>query len=252
MSLRFAVVYEAQSDFQTATELADRILQDGIPWLQSESELLAGQREWIADSPDGRRLTWTGINKLAREAGVRSHGHFDGEPGCPDAAAARRAIDYLLLKIPDLKAIILVRDQDNEAERHAGLEQARSQDRSGVPIVVGLAIVERESWVLCGFEPRDEAETVRLSEIRQELGFDPRIRSHELTACKRNTEKRSPKRVLRVLSDGEHHRQRHCWQETSLNVLRERGGQNGLVSFLDDVRSKLAPLIGHVSGGSID
>ena len=79
MSVRFAVVHEADADFQTATELADRVLVEAIEWL--DEDLLADQREWLAKTWSGDRLTWKGIKQLAREAGIRVHGHFDGEPG---------------------------------------------------------------------------------------------------------------------------------------------------------------------------
>ena len=94
MSIRFAVVHEASADFQTATELADRVLVEAIEWL--DEELLATQREWLAETAVGERFTWKGIKQLARDAGIRIHGHFDGKPGLPDAAAARRAILFLL------------------------------------------------------------------------------------------------------------------------------------------------------------
>jgi hypothetical protein len=49
MSQRFAVVHEAEADFQTGTELADRVLVEAVDWL--EEELLPHQREWV--SADG-------------------------------------------------------------------------------------------------------------------------------------------------------------------------------------------------------
>ena len=36
MSTRFAVVHEAGADFQTATELADRVLVEAIEWLDED------------------------------------------------------------------------------------------------------------------------------------------------------------------------------------------------------------------------
>jgi hypothetical protein len=245
MSVRFAVVHEAGADFQTATELADRVLVEAIEWL--DEDLLADQREWLAETAGGDRLTWKGIKQLARDAGIRVHGHFDGEPGLPDAAAARRAILFLLTTVPDMNAIVLIRDQDDEPERRAGLGQARSQDHSGIAIVVGLAIVERECWVVSGFEPQDEVESSLLDAERRTLGFDPRLRSHDLTACKNDNAVRSPKRVLRELTRNDRDRERSCWREVPLNVLRDRGGENGLAAYLQEVRDRLAPLIGHVS-----
>jgi hypothetical protein len=245
MTARFAVVYEADADFRTATKLADRVLVEAIEWL--EEDLLPNQREWVAELAGGRRLTWTGIKQLAREAGIRVHGHFEGEPGLPDAAASRRAILFLLREGGDLKGIVLLRDQDDQPERRVGLEQARRQDRSGIVIVVGLAIVERECWVISGYDPQNEAESARLDEMRQQLGFDPRHGSHVLTACKNDLALRSPKRVLRELSGDDRDRECQCWRETALPTLRDRGAVNGLTSYLEEVRSRLAGLLGHVS-----
>jgi hypothetical protein len=245
MSQRFAVVHEAEADFDTATELADRVLVESIDWL--EEHQIAHQREWVEQAPGSRRLTWKTIPQLAREVGIRAHGHFGGEPGEADAAAARRAILYLLATVPDLKAILLIRDQDDQPGRRDGLEQARRHDHSGAVIVIGLAVVERECWVISGFDPRDEEETSRLAAERQHLGFDPRHRSHELTACKDDRAPRSPKRVLRTLCGMDRDRERHCWSKVTLDVLRERGVENGLTAYLHEIRDRLAPLIGHVA-----
>jgi hypothetical protein len=84
MTVRFAVVHEAHKDFQTATELADRVLVDAIDWLDEDQ--LASQRMWMRETTVGQHLTWKNIKHLARDAGIRVHGHFDGQPGLPDAA----------------------------------------------------------------------------------------------------------------------------------------------------------------------
>jgi hypothetical protein len=245
MSQRFAVVHEAEADFQTATELADRVLIEAITWL--DEDLIDNQREWVAREAGGRRLTWQAIPQMARDVGIRARGHFGGEPGEADAAAARRAILYLLTTLPALNAIVLVRDRDDQPKRRDGLEQARAHDRSGMVIVIGLAAVERECWVISGFEPLNQEETDRLDAERQRLGFDPRHRSHELTACKNDQALRSPKRVLRMLCGGDRERERQSWANAPLNVLRERGGENGLAAYLHEIRDRLAPLIGHVA-----
>ena len=242
MSLQFAVVHEAQADFETATELADRVLCDAIDWL--DEYLLPGQRSWLGQTPGGQQLTWTAIKRLAHEENIRVRGHFDDKPALPDAKAARRAILYLLDKIPNLDAIVLIRDQDDQPERRDGLDQARKQDRGGIPIIVGLAVVERESWVLCGYDPQNEAETARLMEERKRLSFDPCEKSHELTAYKKDITHRSPKRALRTLSGGDRERERRCWIEASLTVLKERGTENGLAAYLAEVHARLVPLVG--------
>lgn len=247
MTFRFAVVYEAAADFAIATDLADREILDAVDdWL--DEDLLESQRAWVGDTPAGERLTWTGLKRLALKANVIPLGHFGRAPALPDAGAARRVIAYLVQEMPDLSAIVLIRDQDDQPKRRAGLEQARATDDNKIPIVVGLAVVEREAWVISGFEPDADGaeESARLTAERTVLGFDPRERSHELTACKDDAARRSPKRVLHALTAGDGERQRRCWRETSLEVLRARGERNGLAEYLREVRERLAPLIGRV------
>ena len=244
MSLQLAVVHEAPADFQTATELADRVLVESIDWLDEDQ--IDYQRTWLRES-GGVPLTWRQVKQSALDAGIDAIGFFDGKPAEPDARAARRAILYLRHALPDLAGVLLIRDQDDQPERRAGLEQARRQENNRLPVVVGLAVVERESWVISGFEPQGDDENSRLAAERQTLGFDPRVRSHELTACKDDDAPRSPKRVLRELCGGDADRERRCWRETGLATLRERGAENGMVAFLKEIREVLAGLIGHIS-----
>lgn len=246
MTRRFAVVHEAEADFNTATELADRVLVEAVEWLDEDQ--LAYQREWVGTVPVASRLTWKFIARHARELGIKAHGRFGDEPGEPDARAARLAILYLLETVPNLCAVLLIRDQDDQPERRHGLEQAREQDRSGLPIVVGFAVVEREAWVLSGFDPQNDEEATRLATERQTLSFCPCERSHELTAGKNDQAPRSPKRVLLQLSRADPDRERLCWRATPLDRLRVRGTQNGLADYLHEIRHHLAPLIGHVPG----
>ena len=246
VSLLFAVVHEAPADLRTATELADRQLMSSIDWLKGESDLLNHQRTWVDQSPDGRRLTWKEIKNLASERDIRAIGFVDGESAELDCRSARRAVIYLREVFPNLAGIILVRDQDEHPDRRHGLEQARNAEGIPVPIVIGLAVVEREAWVIAGYDPIDETEQLAFTEERRTLGFDPRHRSEELTACKDDTAKRSPKRVLNALLCGDFERERRCWTETLLEVLAARGGKNGLQAFLLEIQTRLAPLIGYV------
>ena len=243
MSLQFAVVHEAPADFQTATELADRVLVESIDWL--EEDQLEHQRTWLRES-GGVPLTWKRIKQSALDAGINAIGFFDGEPAEPDARAARRAILYLRYAIPDLAGVLLIRDQDDQPERREGLEQARRQEHGRLPVVVGLAVVERESWVDQWIRPARRSRSNRAwRRSGRRLGSTPASSSHLLTACKDDNAKRSPKRVLRALCDGDADRERRCWCETEMATLRSRGAENGLRPFLDEVRQELASLIGH-------
>lgn len=241
MTKRFVVIYEALADFTTATELADRMLLEKIDWL--EAELLQHQRQWIGEAPLGIRLTWTSMTGRAREAGIRVHGRFNGEPGLPDARAARRAIAYVLRQFGTVDAILLIRDVDDQHERKSGLQQAREVFASECTIILGIAIRERESWVICGFQPSNEEESGRLAAERQKLGWNPCLAPHDLTAGKDNQALKSPKRVLNALTGGDGNREADCWRNTPLEVLINRGQQNGLADFLEEVRLRLVPLI---------
>lgn len=240
MPLRWAVVHEAEADYLIATELADRVLLGAIDWL--EDQTLEYQRVWIDRSPSGDRFAWKHIPQRARDAGIKVHGHFDGAPGQPDAAAARRALFYVRHCLPEVDAVVLVRDSDGQAERRQGLEQARRAP-GFANVVIAVAHVERECWVISGFEPENEAENERLQVERQHLGFDPRVQSHELTACKDDSAKRSPKRVLRALTHADSNRERSCWMKTPVALLIERGRENGLGRFLDEVDRRLVPRV---------
>lgn len=240
MTRRFVIVGEAPADRTTARELADRVILEAIDWLADYPSLLEEQRTWIEQLPDGISVTWKDLSSVAKKLGIRVHGHFDGRPGEPDAAAARKALAVILRQLSNVDAVILIRDADNQPERLKGMAQAREVFRNDVKqIVLGVAIPERESWVIVGFDPdpKDVNELERLEAVRKRIGFDPRLRSHELSGT------RDAKQVLRDLTNGIVDRQQRCWTEPPLKVLRERGQENGLADYLQEVEQRLVPLI---------
>lgn len=241
MTKQFIVVHEAEADFTTATELADRVLVAEIEWL--DDTLLDTQRQWVRDDPSGNRMAWTSVPSLAKELGLSVRGLFGDGPAMPDARAARRAIAYILRRFDTVDAILLIRDMDNVPQRRDGLKQGRDFFPRSTPIVIGAADVERESWVISGFEPKNADEQSTLAEESQALGFNPCRCSNQLFACSEDQAKRSPKRVLAALTGRSWDRQRECWQLTPLAVLEERGGGNGLKDYLGEIRQSLVPLI---------
>lgn len=241
MSWRFVVVSEARADFTTATELADRVLCEQIGWL--DESLLEFQRQWVGELPAGVHLNWQSIPDRARQLGIRVHGHFDGEPGLPDAKSARRAMAYVRYLLTPVDAILLIRDTDDQLKRQDGLGQARNADSHKQSLILGVAICERESWVVSGFQAMNAAEAERLQQETQRLGWDPCLQSHQLTAGKNDNAIKSPKRVLAALVGSDWPREQACWTETPLAILRERGIRNGLADFLQEVADRLVPLI---------
>ena len=98
-----------------------------------------------------------------------------------------------------------------------GLEQAREDQPWPFPVIIGLAVPNRESWVLAGFEPQEA-----LAQARRETG--------------------DLKRVLKLLVGDDHDREKACWMTCPLETLAERGQSNGLAEYLEEVQTRLVPL----------
>jgi hypothetical protein len=239
MPFAFAVVCEAEADYRTATGLAERVLLEHVDYL--EPEILPACLAWRGLEEVSRFLRWRDVKQLAQQYGIRAHGHFGDQPAEPDAQAARRALLLLRATNRSPDGVLLIRDDDREKERRKGLEQAREESPLRDRIVIGLAHCKRECWVLAGFDPLDPEEASRLGALRAELGFDPRIAAHELTA-KHDADKRSAKRVLCTLTQDSDEREAHCWVRTHLQTLRDRGGETGLTEYLDNILVRLVPV----------
>jgi hypothetical protein len=240
MARSFVVVCEARADFVTSSGLADRVFCESIEWIDRDHPEY--YRRYDGHTSDEPFLTWARAKELAKEMGIRPRGFIEGQPADLDAEQARRAFVLLEAMWPAVDGIILIRDSDCEEDRRRGLEQARAASSHRDRIVIGLAHTKRECWVLAGFEPCDERERALLAEIRRELGFDPCTQANQLTAI-HDHDKRSAKRILRHLVQGDHEREAACWKEASLQLLRDRGGATGLRDYLHEVEERLVPLL---------
>jgi hypothetical protein len=234
------VVCEADADRRLATGLGDRVLCEEVEWLDIES--LDLHRRWQGLREGSSYLKWHQVNTLAKQRGLRIKGRFEDGLGAPDARAARLALQLLATSGRQPDAVVLIRDSDGQEERRIGLEQARSSGSWPFPIAIGLAHLSRESWVLAGFEPQNEAEQERLAGLREELGFDPRFRSESLRG--KPGEPRHAKLVLERLTGKDHEREELCWTGCSLEILRSRGTTLGLAEYLDEVRERIVPIFG--------
>ncbi|NEQ39047.1 MAG: hypothetical protein F6K40_23410 [Okeania sp. SIO3I5] len=114
-----------------------------------------------------------------------------------------------------------------------------------VAIVMGMANRNREAWVLNGFIPLNKSEEKTLEEIKNQLNFDPCQESHRLGSnSKAEPERRrNPKVVLEKLTGGDFERERKCWEETDLEILRNRGVSTGLTDYINEVENQLTSII---------
>ncbi|QJW96354.1 hypothetical protein [Frigoriglobus tundricola] len=238
MSWSIAVVCEAPADRETAVALATRAVcehESVREWMEPEYLHFRGYR------PDDPHLLWREVKATAVANRVSVVGFINGLPASPDAHNALRALNLFNRLDPRPDAVVLVRDSDGDLSRRTGLQQARDAEPWPFPVVVGLAHTKRECWHIAGFEPKDGDEHERLENERRHLGFDPRKQSHELTAKHdEKNDKRSAKRVLTVLTADDLIREAECL--AVIVILLERGEENGLRAFLQEIATLLLPL----------
>ena len=248
--MRLLVFCEAEADFRTVKGLIARVLrEDGPVWLKEhlESYPLDNLCEWIGD---GAGATFFGIHRINKYKPKKSillpHGHFGGRKAGADYFSALTAFRIARAEADvegPIDAVIFVRDADDQGDsRREGLKQARSVAllESNFRVVLGCPDMEREAWVLAGFEPDREAEQKRLEEERRALGFCPCAEAHRL---RDNDDQapRSPKRALAALTAGDALREERCWTEAPLDRLKQRGESSGLRAFLEEIRRELVP-----------
>jgi hypothetical protein len=254
--IEFIVIVEGPADAQTATKLAERVLLERIDWL--EPELLPSLFKWSGLDEGTDHSCWKDTGDIidrAKQSGIpipKYRGHGKTGPLKADGAAADK-----VLKLTDrlhrkrnrqIKAILFIRDLDNQPDRRRGLEQARGEhcDRQPtIEIVIGTADRMREAWVLNGFIPANSAEEKVLADIKKQLSFDPCAEAHRLrsTSGEEFDRERNPKVVVKKLTDGNIDREQQCWEEPTLEHLLSTGKQTGLSNYLQEVEHRLVPLI---------
>ena len=237
MSYSIAVICEARADYETVVSLVDRLILDhhrGTGWITEES--LDDYRTYCGLHPSEAFINWREIETLFKSHSgrpIRSqfmNGYLPSHEDEVDILRARQLLLFHSSKAPD--GMIFLRDTDNEKERKEGLENAGRgvHDLKSVAIVVGVAHTKRECWHIAGFEPDQTNEQTHLTErerIEQlrsgdNLGFDPRSRSEELTA-KHDSDKLSAKRVLKHLTQADPARVKGCLIHLSIDELDHLG-----------------------------
>lgn len=235
-----AVVCEADADRRTACDLADRVLQTRIDWLQPETK--ADILRWRGLDTTSEFLAWKDVNAEARRKRIRIHGKFRSSPGLYDERRGRLALRLFKRQDKPPDAVLLVRDTDGQEERIRSLEKVRTSRAWPFAVVLATPHPKRECWVLAGFEPADATEEKVINEVRRLLGFDPRLTAERLTA-EGQKGKRNAKTVLESLLTPGSAREETCWKETALDLIGQRGDGSRLKAFLDEVEHVLVPLL---------
>jgi hypothetical protein len=166
----------------------------------------------------------------------------------PNHDAALRTQRAIFHFVNDAEFIVIVRDTDADAGRRDQLQEVR-QLVAKMPVVIGVQHTEQECWLISAFVPQGDVEEERLRDMdRGDLpgcGFNPCLRSHDLTATKADHDgiKLSPKRVLRHLTAGDRSRAMDGLHRDNHGTLLERGEHNGLADFLGDIRERLIRVV---------
>jgi len=237
--LEVLVVCEAPADFRIATDLADRVCQAHAPdWA---TDILLDLRTWRGVEPNSSFSIWSKIGELAKQQRVRVVGRRPNHSA--DYAQTRKAL--LLAHKLKIQVAILIRDADSQTEnRRSGMEKAQQDSSQTLTVIIGLANSKREAWVLNGFEPCNKQEQQKFADLNKTVGFDVCCESHRLRTIRdEGSSKRHPKKVLDELTDGVYERECSCWQETSLEILLERGKQTGLSDYLEAIRTQFIPKV---------
>ncbi|MDG2991110.1 hypothetical protein L3556_09250 [Candidatus Synechococcus calcipolaris G9] len=254
--LDFVVVVESSADAQTATKLAERVFVERVDWL--EPEYLQGLFRWGGLEEGSEYSCWRDIRNImqrAKESGLpipKFLGHGRSGALKADGAATMKILNLIrclqLKNIRKVRAVLLIRDLDNQPERREGIEQARAEHIEQQPkleIIIGAADPMREAWVLNGFTPASRKEVRALENIKNQLNFDPCEDSHRLrsNSWEEPERIRNPKIVLEELTKRNKLREQSCWEETSLELLQQRGTNTGLTAYLWEIEQRLIPVI---------
>jgi hypothetical protein len=253
----FIVIVESSADARTATKLAERVLVEKIEWL--DAEMLQHHFQWSGLEAGTDNSWWKNINHIIereKKSGFQpprflrrdKQGQKTLQPDGANTIKILNLVSYLQ-KTRQIKAVLLIRDLDNQPQRREGIEQARSEHinrQHKLEIIIGTADRMREAWVLNGFIPSNQEEERILQEITTQLTFNPceeshRLRSNSLTKA---DPLRNPKVVVEKLTGGRMEREQQCWEETDLEHLRKNGVRTGLTAYIKEIEERLIPIIG--------
>lgn len=234
-AFRVALVVEAKADADAVGVLVDRVVS-ACDEAWDDIDL---HRTWIGPEQTEAGRAFFDVHRIKSYARRRRlplvGGRFGGQR--PYEAAAKKAIAVALhddgATVPN--AVVLVVDQDSQADRALGLAAADAEHdpgRLGAHLVTGVARRCREAWVLNAFEPCDHSEQQALQGVNDRVSFDVTREPERLNAPAGDD--RNPKRVVAELMAPE--RQAAAVATCPLDTLHARGEGSGLRAFLDSAQ----------------
>jgi hypothetical protein len=254
--IEIVVFAEAQSDQRIACGIADRILLAHSPEHWEE-------REDTASPELARCRKWSGLNE--GETFFDLHHYKDHSRNNPRRFTRKPkgqsvGYDFALVRIaaqlcveaaknrPFIRGFLLVRDMDSQSEKR---NQSADDAANEVENPSFLKLFARpnpcmEAWLLNGFECSSAAESKVFQEVTRELQLDPTTDAHRLRAASEG-EARSPKRVLRKLTDGNRDRVDACWERPALHQLWLNGKETGLREFCELIEAVLVPKVSELT-----
>ncbi|MCA9641005.1 MAG: hypothetical protein H6718_21605 [Polyangiaceae bacterium] len=232
----FCLAGEDAAHHKLTTRITDRLLVEGIDWLE-EGAVLDGTRTWAGL----QSVEYFQLSKAcarAREEKLNFYGGFQNDPKALEARQYRAAI-LLFMKVckPPPTLLIIARDLDGEPNRRHGFESAVEHTKPPFPVVLAAPQPEAEAWYVAGYVPRDDTERKRLDEVTRKLGFDPTERPHQLKSTT-HASVRDAKSVLEML---EPNRDRwiECLDEPWSVLERHGDGSVGMCEFVSHLRAAL-------------
>ena len=230
------LILEGNSDLRVVRGFAERALLEATP------DFVPDFFVWRGLESHQPYLRWQDVDvELRQRRMTRLYGKFNGLEGSPYAFRTRHAL--LLAHHASPLAVVLVCDADNQPERLLGLQQARdSHFADHYPVVVAVANPCREAWLICAFTPQGDADRTLLETLQQELSFHPCKEPERLNTQAGHV--RDAKTVLSRLTSDSPEQEQQILELTVFSHLLEYGQNCGLTAFLEQVQSRLAPLLG--------
>lgn len=244
----FTVVAEDRLGAKVVHTLVDRILIEKIEW--AYQGLLKDLRQWQT-FPNERRYydrKHAVLDQKEHFPRVKFHGQFKGHSWASEALHYK-SLFLLYEKHWGTQFLFVARDGDKPAaDRHEAFKAVYQEYQSKRPeitkrIILAFAIPEVEAWLIAGFEEQNDKERQTLKLVKQELGFNPVEHPERLTSNNREDKKDAKRRFGELCCGQDQSVIEDRCLKTSLETLKQNGQKCGLANFINQIQSKVLPLL---------